>query len=497
MIQAGPGTISPYEIHSLERLIASLSDQEFRDVRRFLKTILFPGDIFTQLPLELSQKITQYLGLSEATRARRVSKDWLNLLTSSQMMQSLFGPWHRTADSTLSIPNGLSHSAISSLKAEYVNAYRSGAAFDKRVVGRPISLVGSISNHVAYSNGKVAWIDEIGTTVHLLSLEDEGAWSKNKGDGAVFGHLALSSSLMAAITVAGECRVTDFTKELQMEHQFQLSPGNVEKIVVAKESLGVQQGSLTGSSSSIISYGVTTWTLGDPTPLYFTAILYRSPEQAVSPCDIKIMLDNSGRSLVLFERVTEAKLVYSTRFSLEGRILAESTLQLPNIEASAKHSEESTPISVNGCATVWSYSTYKKREGFEGTYKVLRVQYNVDHDVLRLQADIFGADSGEGLTSSNVFFWNDVAYCHARSSSTFLKVIDFSKSIIAPALMGQDMECAFGPPGLARRGVSEGWWMPGSHFLGDERFLVSAYRFGLIIWAFDKRHRMTKTHAKV
>ena len=461
-----------------------------------MKSILFPGDIFTQLPLELSQKIAQYLGLSEATRARRVSKDWLKLLTSSQMMQCLLGPWHRTPDSTLSIPDGLSHRAISSLKAEHVTAYRSGTAFDQRVVGRPISQVGSISYHVAYSNGKVAWIDEIATTVHLLSLEDEGAWSKNKGDGAVFGHLALSSSLMAAITVAGECRVTDFTKELESEHQFQLSPGNVEKIVVAEESLGVLQGSLTGSSSSIIPYGVTTWTLGDPSPLYFTVILHRSPEQAVCPCDIKIMLDDSGRSLVLFEQVTEAKLVYSTRLSLEGRILAESTLQLPNIGASAKHSERSTPISVNGCATVWSYSTYKKGEGLKGTYKVLRVQYNVDHDVLRLQEDIFRADSGEDLTSSNVFFWNDVAYCQPREdSSIWLKVIDFSKSIIAPALMGHNMEFVFGSSGLARRGDSHGWWMPGSHILGDERFLVSAHRLGLVIWAFDKRHRMTKTHA--
>ena len=176
--------------------------------------------------------------------------------------------------------------------------------------------------------------------------------------------------------------------------------------------------------------------------------------------------------------------------------MAESTLQLPNIGASAKHSEKTTPISVNGCATVWSYSTYKKGEGLKGTYKVLRVQYNVDHDVLRLQEDIFRADSGEGLTSSNVFFWNDVAYFHARENSfIFLKVIDFSKSIIASAVMGHNMEFVFGSSGLARRGDSQGWWMPGSHFLGDERFLVSAYRLGLVIWAFDKRHRMTETHA--
>ena len=459
-----------------------------------MKSIPFPGDIFTQLPLELIQRIIQYPGLSQAIRARSVSRDWLNLLTSSQIMQCLFGPWHRTADSTLRIPEGLSHSAISSLKAEHISAYRSGTAFDQRAVGQPISRVGSISNHVAYSNGKVAWIDEIATTVHLLSLEDEGAWSKKKSDGAVFGHLALSSSMMAATTSAGECRITDLTKEMQSEHQFQLSSGNVEKIVVARETLGVLHGSLTASFSSIIPYGVTTWTLGDPTPLYFTVNFHRSSKQAVRPCDLKIMLDNSGRSLVLFERVTEAKLVYSTRFSLEGRILAESTLQLPNIEESAKHSEESTSISVNGCATVWSYSTYKKGESIKGTYKVLRVQYNLDHDVLRLKEDTFRADSKEDFTPPNFFFWNDVAYCHVRDGSpTSLEVIDFSKSVIAPALMGHNMIFAFDPPEPDRPGLPRGWWMLESHFLGDERFLLSACPLGLIIWAFDKNHRMTTT----
>lgn len=116
-----------------------MSHQEIKDVQTFVQNIRYPTDIFTKLPFELSQMIAQYLGLSNAIRARAVSKDWLNILVSYQTTQCLLRPWHDTGCLTLRIPDGLSENAVSSLKAEHISAYRTGTAFDRLTVQRPIS----------------------------------------------------------------------------------------------------------------------------------------------------------------------------------------------------------------------------------------------------------------------------------------------------------------------------------------------------------------------
>ena len=473
----------------------TLSHQEIRDVQKLVQNIRYPTDIFTRLPLELSQTIAQYLGLSCATRARGVSKDWYNLLVSYETTRCLLRPWHATGGSTLRIPDGLSQSAISSLEAEHINAYRSGTAFDRLTVERPISRHGTISNSVVYSNGKVAWIDKNTTTSHVLSLEDNGCCLTNEGDGEVLNHLALSGSMMAVTTLTGECRITDFAKGV--EHRLQLNPTMVEKIVVAKETLAVLHKPLT---SKTVQVGLTTWTLDNRTSLHFIPSLHRSPEQALRPCDLKIMLDISGSSVNIFER--EAQFVYFTRLNLEGRVQAEGTLRMPITEGYGKHSEESTPTNINGWATVWSYSNCRQLGRNTVTIEVVRVQYELDRDVLRLKEDSFEIWAVPDLIISNIFFWNDIAYCQVRSyGCTFLNIVDFSKSFMTSAFMGEGMRFTFGFQGSERRDrrdrrefLNSGDMLP-SLFLGDERFLVNACQYGFLVWTFDKNHGMVKTDA--
>ena len=486
-----------------------LSHQEIRDVQKCVRNIRYPTDIFTKLPLELSQRIAQYLGLSNATRARAVSKDWLSILASRQTIQCLLQPWHGTDCSTLRIPDGLSERAVSSLKAEYVSAYRSGAAFDKLTVQRPISRHGAMSDSVAYSSGRVAWIDKNTTTTHVLSLEDNGICLTDQGDGRELGHLALSNSMMAVTTLSGECRITEIRSGT--EHRFQLVPKDLEKIAVAKDSVAILH---RPSPSNPMKTGVTIWTVNSCTPLHFSVSLLRSRDQALRPRDLKIMLDLSGKSVVVFERVAEAKFVHFTRFSLEGEVQAEGTLELPITESYAKYSEESTPTDNNGWATVWSYSTVRLEasKNFDGTDRtievlcVLRVQYKLDCNVLRLKKDSveipanyafandLGDDLGDDLAISNMFFWNDIAYCQARYwDFTALNVIDFSKSFMAFAVMGNKMKFVLTKREWERFQNRGG--MLQSLFLGDERFLINACQHGFFVFAFDKNHGMTDTDA--
>lgn len=145
--------------------------------------------------------------------------------------------------------------------------------------------------------------------------------------------------MMAVTTLTGERRITDLAKEL--EHRFQLSPTNIEKIMMAKETLAVLH---RPSTSKPTQFGVPTWTLNVRTPLRFAASLHRSLEQALRPCDLEIVLDCSKVFLVICERVTEAKAIYSTRFSLEGQVHAEGALDLSNAEIHARHSEKAHPL---------------------------------------------------------------------------------------------------------------------------------------------------------
>ena len=370
----------------------------------------------------------------------------------------------------------------------------------------PISRTGPLSKNVAYSNGRVAWIDETRARVHLLHLEDDGGHTRFVNDPAWLSNLALSKSMLAVTTLGGQCRVIDLAAQHQI--QFSLSPANVIKVVIDEDTLAILHGP---AASNPMQFYVTTWTLRDHNRLVFTANLHRSPKQALGLCDLKIMLDISRRSVVIFERVAEASVVYFTRFSLEGRVQTEGALKLPSIEGFARFSENSTPTNDNEWATVWSYSTIKRTSGKYLLSPVLRVQYKSGHDILRLKQDSLKLWQGDDVTRSEFFFWHDTAYCHERYYDfANLKVADFSKSNFEYAIMGRfmDMIDTLGLPHYLshfrnairlehfQAGIDDvSNTMLASVFLGDERFLVNACQYGLVIWAFDKNHGMTVTDA--
>lgn len=471
----------------------TLSHQEIRHVQTAVKDIQYPTDIFTRLPLEISEIIAQHLGLTQAARARRVSKGWLNILASSHISECLVKPWHSPDKCCLRVPDGLSKRAIWSLKAEHIDAYRSGKAFDHKTIQLPLSRDGPIFERVAYSDGKVAWIADNTADIHVLSLEDGCGPSTIKGDGRVLSHLALSGSMMVVACLTGDFWFTDFAKNV--EHRGYLGAGYIDKMVVAKETLGVLRRHLRPYILQII---VTTWKLGDTVARHFTSSLHRSGKQPFRLCDLNIMLDQSGTFVVLFERVTEARTVYFTRFSLEGQILAEGTLKIPSMEGCAEHLDKVTPTDVNGWATVWSYSTREEVECVQKTKTIFRVRYNCDHDILQLKKNSFDVFSDYISTTSNIFFCNDVAYCKARNGGPdiMLKVIDFSNSPIAPALMCYGEKWLYEwKDQISPLTMSKGDWLI-SVFLGDERFLIIAGEVGLVIWAFDKNHAMTETDAE-
>ena len=86
-----------------------------------MKAIDFGCDIVGvgQLPLEISEKIAWYLPLHDIVAAQRVSRKWSRIFTTPHTLKPLLQEWYDDASST----------AVSSLKTEQVDAYRTGSAF--------------------------------------------------------------------------------------------------------------------------------------------------------------------------------------------------------------------------------------------------------------------------------------------------------------------------------------------------------------------------------
>ncbi len=388
----------------------------------------------------------------------------------------------------------MSTTAVSSLKAERIHAYCTGTAFDRSAFRASLPQNGSISDHLAYSSGRIAWIDKRTSITHLLALEDTGACLTNEGDDDALSHIGLSGSMMVVITLSGQCRVTEFTT--RSEHRFQLSLTSVQSVVVANDTVAI----LHRPSNDLLQAGVTTWTLHDRTPVEFSAGLHRSLDQALGLCDLKIMLDASGARVIMFERVTEARLVHFTRFGLDGQVQAGGTLEFPDMEGYAMHSEEGTLNHGNEWVTVWSYSKLlgESDNPFTEFIEVIRVQCHPNRGSLRLKKDSYKGSKGYAWPMSNIFFWNDIAYSQKSIGSglTELGVMDFSTSFHETAPMGEGIDhdrWALSLPEL--RQFCHGGGMAQSIFLGDQKFLVNVCQHGFIVWVFDKGHGMPKIDA--
>ena len=92
------------------------------------------------------------------------------MLSAPQTVGHLLRFWYPEAEANLEVPEGLPASAVSSLRAEHVDAYRSGNAFSVLVNVWNFPTRPSPAAKVAYANGYVAWISVV-WEVHPLHLE--------------------------------------------------------------------------------------------------------------------------------------------------------------------------------------------------------------------------------------------------------------------------------------------------------------------------------------
>ena len=478
-------------------------------------------DIVGQLPLEISQEVAQYLPLHENVAAQRVSRRWLRIFTETlkPLLQGWYGDQNSNNPHALRIPEGLSDTAITSLRAEQVDAYRTGRAFSFRSEKWHLLSVRFIIRNVAYADGVLAWIDANRRHVSLWYLETGHQQQLDSQD--ILEYIMLSTSLVAATSKSNRCYIWD--RDTTQRYSFPIATSSVK--VLAATIFGkivVIQHEPVDSSYSASSAELTIWRLDGATVTssdcsvslheashdhwatydsqYTHWAAYRSPHTP------KVMFHHSGKAIILFkcDESPDGDTFYFTRLGINGQIQDEGRLVVEM--TSRRWSATSASMLVDGCTSIWVYTRGPLDwEGGDTDLKLTYVVYDSNKNGLGLKETCVHAqelDLPEVFATS--FFWNDVAYfrttfsndgCYDDSGELEGKSRKEKETLkILNVLSLNEGGCRKAQMGTIAESVDEIYRhkYPGdgtsleSEFFGDGRFLISCTHRECRIWCFEK-----------
>lgn len=394
-------------------------------------------------------------------------------------MEPLLRDWFSptAADTALHVPDNLSASSIISLKAEHIEAHRTGHAFsfashDWNWFQDDLDL-----SLVAYADGIMAWVDTTDShAVKSLDLKTGKRWSFLPEDRTNVLAIATSSSIVAAFG-SGRCRVWSLTTGDR--YSLRLPSASLSSIAASGGSLAFVFPS--GSRKPSFRFEVVTWALKDQrTSSFFVA---SSSKRGKLDYPLKIMLDNRGESVLLFERVRNQSQddglmhLHYIRTSLNGDILIQGVIDIPGME-DYYFMDDTVPKEANEQAVIWSLS--KRQPGVGGFSKLMLICYNFREDRPEFRTQLVKGLCINTETTSDLFCWKDTAYFLEKENNVpCWGVIDLQESTCSKAKMEFPVNILYW--GLPRHlyGVPE--IMP----FGDETFLVYAFVAGFYVWCFD------------
>ena len=483
------------EMLRLEGLAKALTHHQIRALRSTIDMVDLRFDIIAKVPLEISQMILQFLPLYQIFQIRRVSSTWKQILSSPQTMQLLLQSWYptQTPDTPLHIPQGLSENAILSLKAEHIDAYRTGHAFSYTTYDWNSFWnsydYGFNPRRVTYANGVLAWADTTdGGSVRSLDLKNGHELSFIPDARTLISAIAMSSSMIAAVS-AGRCHV--WTLGAGDHNTLRLPSARFTHIAVSGGSLAVT------TSYTWPAVEVVTWTLQDRVTSSFS--LPVSPKTS----NRSTMLDSQGVSFILFSQAynqygnEEPQGFHFIRTSLSGGILAQGFLEYPDSNLSFR-SMNMHPKETRGHVIL--FTLYKPCCEIVGSWELSLISYDFEKDRLEtctLQITDPRLAHEHGL---EIFYWKDVAYIRKfrgrAKGRPSLMILDLQESTYrkartdfpADSLVNEpDSQSAFNPD----EGEDEYDYLERHDcFLGDDIFLINANRRGFCVWNFDKNIKM-------
>ena len=478
--------------HRLQTFADALSQQQIRDLGVIIDEarLNLYCDMIARLPNELSNMILQYLPLHQIYQAQRVSRAWLFILSSPQMLDSRLRQWYPTPDTDLRVPSGLSAKATVSLKAEHIDAYRTGNAFSMGVYHfETKSFADDDGNwsdgHVAYAGGTFAWIDDSDSrTCKSFNLRTGERKSFMAEERSIMDKIAVSASMIAATSPSGRCHI--WTLSGQEGMSFQLPSARVDKLLLTNDTAAVvliAQPTRQGRSIEII-----TWTLKSTQTRSFSLVLPIT-EHCCQSERIQAMLDDVGCSIVIFQHDwTSGSSVYrSTRLSLTGKILAQNSVEVPS---SKIHLQDIfKPVIANQSTCIW-IARLKSHE-------VITIRYHFEPGELRLHVD--SVDSLEDYYTADMWFWKDTVYSWTVTNwgqpKPLLQVINLQKSVRktfetdpwpAHVVFFKDTDIFLESKEEFIPEESNPARRISPQIFGDDIFHIRVFHGGIFVWCFDK-----------
>lgn len=305
---------------SIQSLLKSLPRNHVREIVGHARSVDLHFDIIGNLPIEILGLIFQHLELYHAFQLHRVSKRWQKILSAPDLIENLLRPWDALGKAHLRMPPNTSVEAALALKAEHVDAFRTGNPFSMAQGEWEVAAWnGSYPLNVSYSHGRLAWLDHSHRTLHIRNLEDGQEISCTPPDRARVDLLVLSSDIAAVTTFSGKCYVWDAITG-DPAATVQLSSASADFLAVAGRMLAVVQ-KLEGSNR----HCVTVWSLDDGKTRSFDIASRNSHPGDRYSYSVHVLID----SIVILERVKgPPDEVFFTRFTVGGEVTAEGSSEL-------------------------------------------------------------------------------------------------------------------------------------------------------------------------
>ena len=375
-----------------------MTHQQIRELRSAIEEVDLHCDVIAKLPLELSQMILQYLPIHQIFQARRVSSKWRQILSSAQTVEPLLRSWFPKGDVGLGLrfPEGISSESIASLKAEHVDAYRTGHAFTYATYEWDCFTYDFAPGYVAYAEGFMAWVaGEQSSLVKTLDLKTGHQESFLLEDEAKINDIAISSSIVVALTSEG-CHVWNLTTGESHCLQYRTSFCRQRFVSVSGESLAFAYPIDPGGECG---FEVSTWTLKDQR---LSSFFVATPTKTTAE---SIILDSNGETLLLFyfslPRSRAPMRFYYSRTNLDGDVLAQGVIETPSLESYHDCSQYVVPKEANGRAVIWSFASPRGVRNFS---ELMLICYNFQENRLEIRAHMVDGLGMNINTASHLFY---------------------------------------------------------------------------------------------
>ena len=470
----------------LQGLVKALTHQQIRELQSVIDEVDLHYDIIAKLPLEITQVILQYLPLYQIFQARRVSPEWRQALGSAQTVELLLRDWFPNHDvgQKLRIPQGLSAESVAIVKAKHIDAYRTGHAFSYARHGS--TLLGASDRYaVAYADGVLGWVDYTESyQIKVIELKTGQEWSFLPEARTRINDVAVSSSMVTALG-SGRCNV--WTLHTGACHSLQLPSARGVVIAVAGESLAILDSAERHKTDPRVE--LITWTLGNQRTVSFFLAL--SSKKLGFKSQLRLVLDDKGQSLVLFESVHdrfEGRPVqfHYKRTSLDGDVIAQGSIDIADTRDYHDCSASVLPREANGQVVIWSFAKHQRSES--DLSELMLICYNFRKDQLEVRRQTVKGLLMHAPEAFKLFIWKDTAYFLGKEGNNHLglRVLDLHESTCSKA----KMDFPDDNPRFAQR-PQEGEALE-LGLLGDETFLVATFEESFCVWCFDANVRMSK-----